>query len=58
MDVNEYRRRNPRCRTCKHTAEAYYEWQCTAKNTRHRGHLGDTNLKGILCALYQPKEDK
>lgn len=59
MDVNEYRRRNPRCRTCQHAKEGCYEWWCAAKRIYHRGQwLQRTKLKGILCGMYIPKEEK
>lgn len=58
MNVNEYRKRHPRCRTCEHALTGSYCWYCRAKNTRHRGELGNTTFKGILCPLYAPKEEK
>lgn len=63
MDVNEYRRRTPRCRTCQHAKEEWLNgygdlaWRCEAKNVRHRGNLASTKLYGCLCGLYKAKED-
>ena len=58
MNVNDYRKRHPRCRTCEHAQLGSYRWYCRAKNTQHRGDLGTTTFKGILCPLYAPKEEK
>lgn len=61
MDVNEYRRRTPRCRTCQHVKPdiSHYArgWVCTAKNKFHPGAVDCENLRGILCGLYKAKED-
>lgn len=64
MDVNEYRRRNPRCRTCQHArvvkgSLSYYDgWTCDVKNTFHHGRLEETKWDGILCGMYLPKEER
>jgi SH3-like domain-containing protein len=56
MTPNDYRKRNPRCRTCQHAKAGCYEWFCKAKAQRHEGWLNKTRLRGMLCPLYIPKE--
>ena len=63
MDVNEYRRRNPRCRTCQHARDVsgmycYNHFLCVAKNRLFNGKLAEAKLRGIFCGLYTPKEEK
>lgn len=62
MDVNEYRRRTPRCRTCQHARDVsgmycYDHFLCTAKNQLFNGKLAKAGVRGILCGLYKAKED-
>lgn len=52
--VNEYRKKNRRCLTCKHYYRDEYEItsKCRATNTR----MFVNRLSGIFCRLYDAKE--
>jgi hypothetical protein len=59
MSVIEYRQKHHRCRTCQHAKDCgivFDFWMCLAKNTRHKGQLTETKLKGMLCSAYQAKD--
>ena len=56
--VNQYRKNNPRCRTCEFARDKldYEHWLCIAKNQLYYGSVDKTFIKGIFCPLYRPKK--
>jgi hypothetical protein len=55
--IIEYRKKHPRCRYCKHTYQNNFGWKCLAKNKIHIGSVSETIFRGMLCGLFEFKED-
>ena len=55
--IIEYRKKHPRCRYCKHASQDYCSWKCLAKQKKHMGSVSDTTFKGMLCGVFEFKED-
>ena len=55
-DVNKYRKKYHRCKTCIHASNSpgRYRWYCKAKQSQHTGDLYDTKIAGALCKIYAP----
>lgn len=60
-NVNKYRRKHKRCRTCKYSYTYNnsngVNWECRAKNFRINFYdIKQSTCEGMFCKLYEPKE--
>ena len=53
MDVNKYREKHKRCKTCEYALVIHdFRWRCRAKGTEHYINLGESGLRGCFCKIY------
>ncbi len=56
QQINEYRKKHKRCKTCVFASQSHWGWYCLAKGTRYDGNVDNTRLSGCFCRLYKAKE--
>lgn len=55
MDVNKYREKHKRCKTCEYAIQDGATWRCRAKGKGYYGHLWESGLRGCFCKLYKAR---
>lgn len=59
-NIDRYRRKHKRCRTCKYSLQEYgtpTRWECKAKCKKISYYdIKRSICRGMFCKLYEPKE--